>query len=187
MTEKELIVLLKRGDESAFKYLIDTMKDMVFNTVLGLVQNFEDAEDVAQEVFIVVYQSVHDFKSESKISTWVYKITINKSLDFLKRKKRKKRFAFIESIWDKNKELKFDPIEFYHPGMQAENKEDAALIFKCIQELPEMQKVVFLLYKLENLSYEEIGKVIDKSESAVNSIMHRAKENLKACLMKRIS
>jgi RNA polymerase sigma-70 factor (ECF subfamily) len=105
----------------------------------------------------------------------------------LKRKKRKKRFAFIESIWDKNKKLKFDPIDFYHPGMQAENKEDGALIFKCIQELPEMQRVVFLLYKLENLSYEEIAKVIDKSESAVNSLMHRAKENLKASLMKQIN
>jgi len=96
VTEKELIVLLKRGDESAFKYLIDTMKDMVFNTVLGLVQNFEDAEDVAQEVFIVVYQSIHDFKSESKISTWVYKITINKSLDFLKRKKERKGLLLLK-------------------------------------------------------------------------------------------
>ena len=97
MIERELINLLKQGDREAFKTVVETWQDMVFNTGLGILQNEEDAEDIAQEVFIQVFESIHTFKEESKLSTWIYRITVSKSLDNIRKKKAKKRvpkFAF---------------------------------------------------------------------------------------------
>ena len=97
LDERILIEQLKHGDETAFKTIVEKWQDMVYNTALGIVQNAEDAEDISQEVFVQVYQSVHAFKGESKFSTWLYRITISKALDHEKKKKTKKRFAFIHT------------------------------------------------------------------------------------------
>lgn len=179
MTEWELIEQLKQKDESAFKTIVDTWKDMVYNTALGIVQYAEDAEDIAQEVFVRVYESVHSFKGESKFSTWIYRITVTRSLDHLRRKKRKKRFAFVESLFGKNDELINDPPDFFHPGVAAEKKEDAATLFKAILGLPPNQHTAFVLNKVEGLSYQEISEIMQMSESAVDSLLHRAKMNLR--------
>jgi RNA polymerase sigma-70 factor (ECF subfamily) len=179
LTEWELIELLKQKDESAFKKIVDTWKDMVYNTALGIVQSQEDAEDIAQEVFVRVYESIHTFKGESKFSTWVYRITVTRSLDHLRRKKRKKRFAFMESLFGKNDELLNDPPDFSHPGVVAEKKEDAATLFKAIAELPANQNTAFVLNKIEGLSYQEISEIMQMSESAIDSLLHRAKMNLR--------
>ena len=98
-SEAELIRQLQQGEQEAFKNVVDLYQDMVYNTVLSIVQNDEDAEDIAQEVFVQVYQSVSSFKGEAKFSTWLYRITIAKALDHVKRKKRKKRFAFVQGLF----------------------------------------------------------------------------------------
>jgi RNA polymerase sigma factor (sigma-70 family) len=95
--EKELIELLKKKDRAAFKNIVETWQDMVYNTALGILQNAEDAEDVTQETFIQAFESVGSFKGSSKFSTWLYRISISKAMDHIRRKKRKKRFAFIQS------------------------------------------------------------------------------------------
>jgi RNA polymerase sigma-70 factor (ECF subfamily) len=179
LTESELIDLLKKKDREAFKEMVETWQDMVFNTAIGLLQNAEDAEDAAQEVFIQVYESVEKFKEESKLSTWIYRITVSKCLDHLRKKKRKKRFAFIQSLYGKNESLVFDPPDFFHPGVKTENKENAAALFKAITKLPENQRTAFVLNKIENLSYREIAEIINSSESAVDSLLQRAKKNLR--------
>lgn len=177
--EQKLIEKLKNGDESAFKLIVDTRKDLVYNTALGLLQSAEDAEDITQEVFIKVYESVHQFKGESAFSTWLYKIAVTKSLELIRSRKRKKRFAFITSILGENNELKHDPPEFHHPGIQLDNRERAATLFKAIAKLPDNQRVAFTLHKLEGISYIEVGEVMQLSVSAVESLIHRAKSNLK--------
>ena len=184
MTEWELIELLKQKDESAFKTIVTTWKDMVYNTALGIVQNAEDAEDIAQDVFVRVYESVHTFKGDAKLSTWIYRITVTQSLDHLRRKKRKKRFAFIESLFGKNDELINDPPDFTHPGIVAEKKENAKKLFKAIAELPEKQNIAFVLNKVEGLSYQQISDIMEMTESAVDSLLHRAKMNLRKKLQK---
>jgi RNA polymerase sigma-70 factor (ECF subfamily) len=182
LTEWELIEQLKLKDERAFKTIVDTWQDMVYNTVLGIVQNAEDAEDVSQEVFIQVYESIKSFKGDSKFSTWIYRIAVTKSLDLLRRKKRKKRFAFIQSLFGKNDELINDPPDFYHPGVAAENKENAAVLFKAIAALPEKQHTAFVLSKIEGLSYQEVSEVMQMTEASVDSLLHRAKTNLRKSL-----
>ena len=103
MNEWELINKLRLGDQAAFKLLVETWQDMVYNTALGIVQHPGDAEDIAQETFVQVYQSVGTFKGEAKFSTWLYRITLSKAMNHIRNAKRKKRFAFVRSIfWDKN-------------------------------------------------------------------------------------
>lgn len=182
MNDLELIERLKKGDQQAFRLIVDNWKDMVFNTSLGIVQNAEDAEDVTQEVFVQVYESVSQFKGDSRFSTWLYRIAVTKSLDHLRKKKRKKRFAFVQSLFGANEEEVNHQPDFQHPGVSMENKENAAVLFRAIDKLPDNQKTAFTLHKLEGLSYQEIAEIMETTVSSVESLMHRAKGNLKKFL-----
>jgi len=182
LSEQELIQKLKSGDEAAFKWLVDANQDRVYNTALGIVQNAEDAEDVAQEVFIQAYRSIQSFKGDSKISTWLYRIATTRSLDLLRSRKSKKRFGFLQRLFNEKDELQFDPPDFNHPGVQLERKENAAKLFKAIARLPENQKAAFVLHKLEDLSYQQVSEVLGTTVPAVESLMHRAKQNLRKML-----
>lgn len=178
----ELIEALQKGDEAAYKKVVDEWQDMVYNTALGIVQHPDDADDITQEVFIQVFQSVSSFKGESKFSTWLYRITVSKALDHEKRKKRKKRFAFVQSLFGKDGEDAMLLPEFSHPGIQLEKKERAAELFSALKKIPDNQRVAFTLHKLEGLSYQEIAEVMDTSLFAVESLMGRAKANLRKSL-----
>ncbi len=182
MDEQFLIEKLKQGDEAAFKQIVEAWQNMVYNTALGILQNAEDAEDVAQEVFVQVYESIKTFKAESKLSTWLYRITVSKALDHLRRKKRKKRFAYVQSLFGADNETIVEKPDFHHPGVTLDNKERAAVLFKAINQLPENQKIAFTLHKLEGLSYREISDAMKTSVSSVESLIHRAKNNLKKWL-----
>ncbi len=179
LTEQELLFGLRHGEESAFRELLTRFQDKVFNTSLGLLQHHTEAEDIAQEVFIQVFRSIQNFKGDSLLSTWVYRITVTKSLDHLRSKKRKKRFGFLSTLFGDNNLPVYEPEDFNHPGVLQENKEDAAILFKMIDQLPENQRTAFVLNKLEELSYREIADILNTTESAVDSLLQRAKQNLR--------
>jgi len=187
LNEQELIQGLRKGDELAFKYLVDNYQDRVYNTAIGIVQNAEDAEDVAQEVFIQVYRSIHNFKGESKLSTWLYRIATTRALDLLRSRKSKKRFGLLQRLFGEGNEPLFELPDFNHPGIALDRKENAAKLFKAIGQLPENQKIAFTLHKVEDLSYQEISEVMKTSVPAVESLMHRAKQNLRKMLEKENS
>ncbi len=184
MNEVELIQGLRNGEEVAFKFLVNNYQDRVFNTAIGIVQNAEDAEDVAQEVFIQVFRSVQSFKAESKLSTWIYRITTTRALDHLRSRKSKKRFGFLQRLFGEGNEPIYELPDFHHPGVSLDRKENAALLFKAIDKLPEKQKIAFTLNKLEDLSYVEVSDVMQVSVPAVESLKHRAKQNLRKMLEK---
>ncbi len=179
MTEQELLFGLRHGEESAFRELVTQFQDKVFNTALGLLQHHNEAEDIAQEVFIQVFRSIQNFKGESLLSTWIYRITVTKSLDHLRSKKRKKRFGFISSLLNDDNQPAFEPEDFNHPGVLQEKKEDAAILFAIIDQLPENQRAAFILNRVEDLSYREIAAILNTTESAVDSLLQRAKLNLR--------
>ncbi|MFN7200006.1 MAG: RNA polymerase sigma factor [Bacteroidota bacterium] len=186
--ELDLIERLKRGEESAFRSLVEQYQDLVYNTALGIVQNESDAEDVAQEVFIQVFRSIGTFKSEAKLSTWIYRITTTRALDLLRARKSKKRFGLLKRLWETEEESPVENIsDFNHPGVSLERKEEAAQLITAIAQLPENQKVAFVLHKLEGLSYLEIAEVMGNTLPAVESLMHRARLNLRKILEKKIS
>ncbi|HWR32200.1 MAG TPA: RNA polymerase sigma factor [Chitinophagaceae bacterium] len=184
MNEQELIQGLRNKEEAAFKYLVDTCKDRVYNTALGIVQNAEDAEDVAQEVFIQVYRSIHSFKGEAKLSTWLYRIATTRALDLLRSRKSKKRFGMLQRLFGETNEPVFELPDFNHPGVALDKKENAAKLFKAIARLPENQKAAFILNKMEDLSYQQVSEILKTSVPAVESLMHRAKQNLRKILEK---
>ena len=182
MNQQELIVQLQQGDEQAFKKLVDEWQSMVYNTALGIVQNADDADDITQDVFIQVYQSVSSFKGESKFSTWLYRIVITKSLDHIKKKKRKKRFGFMQSLFGNNSDEEIHPEEFNHPGVLMENKERAAELFKALEQLPDKQRIAFTLHRLEAQKHQDIALIMELSVTAVESLIARAKGNLRQLL-----
>lgn len=179
MNQPELVLLLQQGDESAFKKLVDEWQNMVYNTAVSIVQNEDDADDITQEVFIQVYQSVSSFKGESKFSTWLYRVTVSKALDHEKKKKRKKRFGFVQSLFGGDGEEQVHAVEFNHPGVQMEKKEKAGELFNALKKLPDKQRIAFTLHKLEGQSYQEVAEIMNTSLYAVESLMSRAKTNLK--------
>ncbi|MEY2834483.1 MAG: hypothetical protein RLZZ557_145 [Bacteroidota bacterium] len=182
LNEIELISRLKAGDAIAFKVLVETRQSLVFNTVIGFLQNAEDAEDVTQDVFVKIFESIPQFKGESALSTWVYRVAVTTALEFLRRKKRKKRFGFLSPILGENNEPTLELPDFNHPGVTLDNREKSAMLFKAIRELPENQQTAFVLNKVEGLSYQEVAEVMKTSLSAVESLLHRAKTNLKELL-----
>lgn len=162
-----------------FAEIVNQLQGLVYNTVLGIVQNEADAEDVTQEVFIQIHESLPGFKGDAKLSTWAYRIAINKALDFEKRKKAQRHGGLLKRVFGSGEE----PVSFYHPGVELEKKEEAAVLFKAIDNLPEKQKLVFLLHKTEAMPYLEIAEVLETSITAVESLMARAKQNLKTYLL----
>ncbi len=182
MDERNLIEKLKQGDETAFKEIVDKWQDLVYNTAIAIVQNEQDAEDLTQEVFIQVYESIQQFKGQSKFSTWLYRITVTKSLDLLRKRKTRKRFAFMKSLFGSDNEIIQDPPDFFHPGIALDNKETGKLLFRAIARLPDNQKIAFTLHKVEGLSHQEISEIMNTSVTAVESLVHRARNNLKKIL-----
>ena len=166
-----------------FQSIFETHKDRVFNTILSLVQNQHDAEDLTQEVFVRAYEAMSEFKGESLMSTWLYRIAVNTSLNFLKAKKTKKRAGFLFPIFgNKLDDKPMDLPDFVHPGVQLERKERSIRLFKAINELAENQKVAFTLSKIEGLSYTEIAAVMQVTTPSVESLLFRAKQNLQKSL-----
>jgi RNA polymerase sigma factor (sigma-70 family) len=184
LEEERFIEELKAGKQAAYSQLLDDYQQKVFGTCISFVPNREDAEDIAQEVFLEVFKSISNFKGDSKLSTWIYRIATNKSLEFIRKKNTKKRFAFMQSIM--GNEIPLDKTsyftEFDHPGILLENKEKSATIFKAIHTLPESQRVIFTLAKIDGKSYQEIVEITGKSLSSVESILFRAKKGLQGKL-----
>ena len=178
LNEQEFILSLQKGDPLAFKQLVETWQNMVYNTVLSIVQDVQDAEDVSQEVFIQVYHSVKNFRGDAKLSTWLYRVAVTKALDAERKKKSKKRVANLKS-WVGLGENEEEAIHFHHPGIQLDNKERASVLFKAMQKLPENQRIAFTLIKAEGLSYEATADIMNVTVKAIEALMHRAKENLR--------
>jgi len=175
--DQKLIDELIQGGDRAFNTLVEKYQQRVYNTCLGFVKNPEDADDLTQEVFIEVFRSILKFRMESKLSTWIYRIAVTKSLESLRARKRKKRFALFRSLFNSDNSV-IDIPDFNHPGIIAENNERSIIIFQAMDKLPESQNIAYTLHKLEGLSYEEIARIMKKTVSSVESIMHRAKSNL---------
>lgn len=185
MTEKELVegVLLK--NESAYRELVLLYQKQVIGTCYSFLGNYEDAQDIAQDVFIEVYESIDKFRKESKLSTWIYRIAVNKSLNYKRVLARKQWVKSIESFFGKenNETQKVFAYQSDMPNEKIDKEERTAIIQKAINKLPENQKIAFTLNKFEELSYQQIAEVMQVSLSSVESLIHRAKINLQKHLV----
>lgn len=158
--------------------IYDEYKDQVFNLALSYLANKEDAEEVTQDVFISVFQTAEQFRSESKFSTWIYRITVNKSLDKIRSRKRKKRWATILSFTGEKGETIDYAVHFDHPGVKMEDKESLVKLYGIIDSLPDNQRTAIVLTKFEDRSQEEAAEIMGITRKAVESLVQRAKKNL---------
>jgi RNA polymerase sigma-70 factor (family 1) len=165
--------------QSGFEEIYHQYKNKVYNLALGYVRNREEAEEITQDVFVSIHQSLEKFENRSSLSTWIYRITINKSLDAIKAAKRKKRWASITRIFQSGPSLlDAQHATSDHPGVQLEQKEILATIFRCMDELPDQQRTALILSKIEHKSQVEIAEIMGTSPKAVESLVQRAKTNL---------
>ena len=176
MAEEIDIIALQRGDLKAFEQLVHRYEKKVLNMCWYLLHNREEAEDATQDVFLSIYQSKHLFKGESQLSTWIHRITLNKSLEYIRRAKRKKRFGIKVPIDDaliiNEHFLSQNPEESYM------ERERSAVFFRAVQNLSENQRIAYTLHHLEDFSYKEICASMNLSLSAVESLIFRAKQQL---------
>jgi len=167
------------NNEYEIKNIYDKHKNDVFNLALNYVQNIEDAEEITQDVFVKIHKNLKKFEQRANIKTWIYRITINTSLDFIKSKNAKKRFSFFSTLFhSESNEPLYHVADFNHPGVELEQREAIENIFKKINELPERQKTAIILSKIEGKSQKEISEIMKINEKAIESLIQRAKSAL---------
>jgi RNA polymerase sigma-70 factor, ECF subfamily len=180
-SETDLLKRIKSGNRDAFAELMSVYQKTVLNTCYRFLLSKEDAEDVSQEVFIEVFHSIGSFREDSKLSTWIYRIAVTKSLDEIKRKSRKKRITSI------GKTLGLEKITHWvagteRPDKALEDHQDLDLLMQALNRLHESQRVALTLSKIEGYSNTEIAEIMQTSLTAVDSLIYRAKQNLKIFL-----
>jgi RNA polymerase sigma-70 factor, ECF subfamily len=167
----------ERGSE--FRALVELYQEKVRNTCYRYVHNSEDADDLTQEVFIQVHESLPYFREQSEISSWIYRIAVNKALDFIRRQKRKKRFAQVTSLFGSEEAKEgIVPAASSNPHQELEQREQKQILKRAIDSLPENQKTAIILSKYEGFSNKEIASIMSLSVSAVEALLHRAKKSL---------
>ncbi len=189
MDDLELVKLIKKGETKYFEEIIQKYKKVVFGHAYNFLRNREEAEDTAQEVFMAVYKSLSGFRGDSKLSTWIYRITINTCKNRLKQMQRL-RAQTADELYEEGDENKTSMVDNIKEKEEKEPDKSYAsdrvrdLIYARIGELTEEQKHVILMRDVDGLSYEDIGRVLKLSVSAVKSKLFRARENLREKLEK---
>lgn len=186
-----ILEIIESNSHKAFEQLVNRYKNLVVKTCLGFVQNQWDAEDIAQEVFIEVYQSIKSFRGQSKFSTWLYRIAVNKSLNHIRRQKRHNVLRSIDSFFSFSNESTSEKLDIaadrqQHSDWNLEQRENKLMLKSAINALPENQRIAFILSKYHELSYKEIGEIMDTSLSSVESLLFRARQNLQKTLRKQL-
>ena len=185
LDETTTIKKIAQGDEEALELVYDRYSEVVYNTLISYTKNAEDAEELLQDVFISIFDTALKFRFDSSLSTWIYRITVNKALDFLRKKNTAKRKGIFSSLYRKDSgELQFDHSHFDHPGVKMENVEDARYLFHAVGQLSDNQKTVFILTQIEQLPQQDVAEIMKMSRKAVESLLQRAKANLRLILEK---
>ncbi|MDO7853210.1 RNA polymerase sigma factor [Hymenobacter convexus] len=177
--EAELVVQLQQGSEAAFRTLVEQYQDRIYRVVFSLLRSPEEAEDVAQEVFVEVHQTIGRFRGEASLSTWLYRLATSRALKNLRRARAKKRFAYFTSLLGFGNEVLHEAPTHAHPLALLEGQQQLGLLLEHIARLPGQQQVAFTLRHEQELSYEQIAAVLNTTVPAVESLLFRARKTLR--------
>lgn len=190
--EKELIEKIVTGDAPAFRVLVESYQRLVCHVVFRMVANEADREEFCQEVFVKVFQHLKNFNFQSKLSTWIARIAYNACINHLKKKKvplyddlaeteadspGEKPASFIEGV----------PGELPMPDEFTVNREIRLFLHEAINQLPAQYRAILTLYHLDEMSYKEIGEIINLPEGTVKSYLFRARKRLKEQMLEKYS
>lgn len=187
MTEKQIIEGILQRDEEAFKELVDNYQSLVLNTCNGFLHSRQDAEDLSQEVFIEAFRSISKFKGKSSLSTWLYRISVNKSLNYIRDNKKRQVMRSIDNPVpgeDKDNNIQVEDKDPPYNDIDETENEKVQILHQSIASLPKNQKVAFTLNKFENLSYKQISEIMEISLASVEGLIHRAKRNVRKNVLK---
>lgn len=174
--EKDLIEQIINGNTKAFSVLVNRYKDLVFSLALRMLNNREEAEEIAQDVFIKVYKSLHKFKGDSKLSTWIYKIVYNSCLDRLKQYKKQYALVPIDEFTE-------GQIKTFDNALDAMIEDDRKqTIQDSINKLPSDEAFLLTLYYYEEQSLEEISKIVGLTPNNVKVKLFRSRKKLTSIL-----
>jgi RNA polymerase sigma-70 factor (ECF subfamily) len=179
ISSEELMARIAKGNEGAFETLVNRHQASILNLIYRYIGDRTQAKDLAQEVFIRVWQSAKRYKPDAKFTTWLYRITANLCFNELKASRRKKWFSFNRSDEDGNLTFE-DTLADSAPSAEdlLLEKERSRQISDALQSLPDNQRMALVLKRYDDLSYEEIAQIIGCSVSAVESLLVRAKRSL---------
>jgi len=177
MTDSELIEGILRHDRRALVHMVETYREKVIKAAFYFVGNMQEAEDLSQDIFIEIMNSAGRFRQAASVSTWIYRITVNKSLNRVRQNRRKDLFRWLGDNPQRNPEIKDQTEPFVIP-QDLEESERRGIIDRAIKSLPENQRIAFILHKFDGMPYREISSVMNVSLSSVESLIHRAKLNL---------
>ncbi|NOZ88218.1 MAG: sigma-70 family RNA polymerase sigma factor [Deltaproteobacteria bacterium] len=190
--EQELVVRARKGDKRAFSALVERYQRRVFSLAVGVLHDPEEAMDVSQEVFIRVFRSLDKFEGTSSFGTWLYRVTMNLSIDHIRSRKRRQEESFeassdnlhvLETMSEENRtvsKVSFNPVDV------VSEQELKIKLDECLSKLPDIHRQVLVLRELEGLSYSDIAKVLDISKGTVMSRLHHARDKLKALLAEQM-
>jgi len=176
INESDLIERFKRGDPSAFAAIVLRHQDRIYTLCRYMLRDPEDAQDAAQDVFFKAYRALEDFRPDSSLYTWIYRIAVNTCLDY-RRKSRREVFRSAPLTEDLPSDEPF-PKQLY------ESAEIHDSIQLALQKLPEKLRAAIVLREIEELSYKEITEVLHVSVGTVKSRISRAREQLRHLLKK---
>ena len=174
MEDADFLRKLISGDHAAFNELVELHRSRVINTCYRFLLDKDDAEDISQEVFIEVFQSIRLFRGKSSLSTWIYRIAVTKSLDELKKRKRKKRISSFGKL------VRLDEAADWvaggnMPDKDILQKEKMQEVAQSLNSLPDNQRVAFTLSKIDGYSNADIAEIMKTTKVAVESLVSRAK------------
>lgn len=186
MNAQKLIRKVAVGDQEAFCELVKTYRNLVLNICYSFLNDREQAEEAAQDVFLQVYKQAGKFRGKSKLSTWIYRIAVNCAVSTRRRYRRDKTREIIQKkVTEGSLILEIPQIEA--PDSRMENEEIRKTVRKALDSLPEKQRTVIILHKMEGMTSQEIAHILGISQTSVEARIHRAKLNLKKKLSRVFS
>jgi RNA polymerase sigma-70 factor (ECF subfamily) len=181
MTDQEIIGQILQGDRNRYKLLVERYQSIVFRTCMGFLHNKEDADDLTQDIFIQTYQTLPAYKGEASFSTWIYRITVNASLNKLRKSSKNSLLQRLENVFgsEKGKEYNLPVSDGENPETLIIREERNEWVQKALNSLPEKQRTAIVLSKYDDLSQREIAVIMETTEGAVEALIQRAKANLR--------
>jgi RNA polymerase sigma-70 factor (ECF subfamily) len=179
--EQDLVWMsrIKAGDTEALRELIETHQHRVIGTVAKMLGDESDAEDIAQQVFVRIWRSAPRYEPTAKFTTWLFKITRNLVFNELRRRRRHAAFSLDRTVDEDERPIHMPDHGTKAPDTALLDEEMQTAIQAAIDELPEVQRMAIVLRRYDDISYEEIGEILDLSVPAVKSVIFRARTELR--------
>jgi RNA polymerase sigma-70 factor, ECF subfamily len=181
LTDNEIIQQVLSGNRNNYSLLVERYQSMVFRTSMGFLHNKEEAEDLAQEVFIQAYLALTKFKGDSSYSTWLYRIAVNAALNKIRKTSKSFILKRLESVFgtEKNADNHLYISDNENPENIIIGNEHREWIKQALNSLPENQRTAIVLSKYDDLPQKEIASIMSTTEGAVEALIQRAKANLR--------